>query len=206
METVPKTLFQRIVIRAALWAGWRIDAAQPLPAKCVIIGAHHTSWTDLPIALMVREAIGLRFHWAAKDSFFRGPLGWLFHALGGVPVNRRERTKFVERMAALFRQADEFKLVISPEGTRRQTTHWKTGFYYIAQAAQVPIVLGYADYPRKVAGYGPIFMPTDDIEADFAFIRRFYATVTGRYPERHSEIALRESAARNSLPASTPPH
>lgn len=194
MESVSKTLFQRVVLTAASWMGWRIDAEQPLPAKCVIVGAHHTSWTDLPAALLLREATGVRFRWAAKDTFFRGPVGWLFRAWGGVPVNRRERTSFVERMAALFRQYDDFKLAIAPEGTRRQTHYWKTGFYHIARLAQVPIVLGYADYPRKVVGLGPILMPTGDIEADFAFIRRFYATVTGRYPERHGEIALLTTA------------
>lgn len=193
MTTAPQTSFQRAVVTVASWAGWQIDADEPLPAKCVIIGAHHTSWTDLPAALLLREATGTRFRWAAKDTYFHGPLGWVFRAWGGVPVNRRERTNFVARMAALFCQYDDFKLAIAPEGTRRRARYWKTGFYYIAQAAQVPIVLGYADYPRKVVGFGPILDPTGDVEADFAFIRRFYATITGRYPERHSEIDLRPS-------------
>lgn len=191
MDNVRKTLFQRAVTTAASWAGWRIVAPQPLPAKCVIVGAHHTSWTDLLLVLLWREAMGIRFRWAAKDTYFRGPIGWLFRAWGGVPVNRRERTNFVERMAALFHQHGDFKLAIAPEGTRRRAVYWKTGFYYIARAAQVPIVLGYVDYPRKVVGFGPILKPTDDIEADFAFIRQFYATVTGRYPQQHGEIALR---------------
>lgn len=186
-----KTLFQRAVMAAANRAGWHVAVDQPLPAKCVIIGAHHTSWTDLPLALLVREATGIRFRWAAKDTYFHGPVGWVFRAWGGVPVNRRERTNFVERMAAHFHEVDDFKLVIAPEGTRRRTAYWKTGFYYIARAAQVPIVFGYADYPSKVVGWGPTLAPTGDIEADLAFIRSFYATITGRYPERHSEIAIR---------------
>lgn len=190
--TASKSLFAHAVLAVASRAGWRIDAERPLPAKCVIIGAHHTSGTDLPVALLVRLATGIRFRWAAKDTYFHGPLGWLFRAWGGIPVNRRERTNFVERMATLFRESDDFKLVIAPEGTRRRAAYWKTGFYYIAQAAQAPIVLGYADYPRKVVGWGPTLMPTGDIEADFTFIRDFYATVTGRYPERQSEIAIRK--------------
>lgn len=185
------TLLQRAVAALFALAGWRIDAPQPLPARCVIIGAPHTSGTDLLVALAVREALGIRFRWAAKDRYFWGPIGWLMRAWGGVPVNRRERTHFVARMAEHFREDADFKLVIAPEGTRRRAAHWRTGFYYIARAAQAPIVLGYADYRRKVAGWGPMLIPTDDIEADFAFIRAFYATVTGRYPERHSAIALR---------------
>lgn len=188
MDTASRTFFQRAVVTAASWVGWRIHDDQPLPAKCVIVGAHHTSWTDLPVALLLREATGARFRWAAKDTFFRGPVGWLFRAWGGVPVNRRERTGFVARMAALFQEHDDFKLAIAPEGTRRYIASWKTGFYYIAQAAGVPIVLGYADYPRKVVGFGPILTPTGNVEADFAFIRRFYDTITGRYPERHGMI------------------
>lgn len=194
MNTASRTLFQRTVAAAASWVGWRIDAHQPLPAKCVIVGAHHTSWTDLPVALLLREATGIRFRWAAKDTFFRGPMAWLFRAWGGVPVNRSERTNFVARMAELFHQHEDFKLAISPEGTRRYTAFWKSGFYYIARTAGVPIVLGYADYPRKVVGFGPILMPTGDVEADFAFIRRFYDTVKGRYPERHGTIALPAAA------------
>ncbi len=116
-----------------------------------------------------------------------------YFALGGVPVNRRERTNFVERTARLFADHEDFKLVIAPEGTRRRTAHWKTGFYYIAQTAQAPIVLAYADYARRVVGWGPILMPTGDIQADFALIRDFYASVSGRYPERHGEIAVRTS-------------
>ena len=189
-----RTLFQRAVVTAASWVGWRVDVDLPLPPRCVIIGAHHTSWTDLPAALLAREATGIRFRWAAKDTYFRGPLGWVFRAWGGIPVNRREHTNFVARMAELFSQYDDFKLVIAPEGTRQQAAYWRTGFYYIARAAQVPIVLGYADYPRRVVGCGPILLPTGDVEADFAFIRRFYATITGRFPERHSEIAIRPAA------------
>ncbi len=179
------------------WAGWRLDAGQPLPAQCVIIGAPHTSGTDLLVALLARAALGIAFRWAAKDTYFWGPVGWLLRVCGGIPVNRRERTNFVARMAVFFRENEDFRLVIAPEGTRRRAAYWRTGFYYIAQAAQIPIVLGYADYSRKVVGFGPSLVPTGDIEADFAFIRGFYATVTGRYPERHSEIAIRKRTGRS---------
>lgn len=173
------------------WAGWRIEAGQPLPPQCVIIGAPHTSGIDLLVALLARAALGIDFRWAAKDTYFWGPVGRVFRACGGIPVNRRERTNFVARMAVLFRENEDFRLVIAPEGTRRRAAHWRTGFYYIAQAAQVPIVFGYADYSRRIVGFGPALIPSGDIAADFARIRAFYATVQGRYPDRHSEIALR---------------
>ena len=188
---------QRGAERLISWAGWRLDAGQPLPSQCVIIGAPHTSGSDLLVALLARAALGIDFCWAAKDTYFWGPVGWVFRAWGGIPVNRRERTNFVARMAVLFRENEVFRLVIAPEGTRRRAAYWRTGFYYIAQAAQVPIVLGYADYSRKVVGFGPTLVHTGDIEADFAFIRSFYATVMGRYPDRHSEIAIRRRTGRS---------
>ncbi|MEP7357432.1 MAG: 1-acyl-sn-glycerol-3-phosphate acyltransferase [Anaerolineales bacterium] len=165
------------------------------PARCVIIGAHHTTGWDLPIGLVLNWAGNLKLRWMAKESIFRFPLGRLLTALGGIPVKRHARGNFVEQMAATFSGAEALRLGLTPEGTRAYTDHWKTGFYYIALKAQVPIVMAYADFPRRVAGIGPSMMPTGDIEADFEIFRRFYATITGRYPERHGEIRPSPTAA-----------
>jgi 1-acyl-sn-glycerol-3-phosphate acyltransferase len=101
--------------------------------------------------------------------------------LGGIPVNRETSNNLVAASAAAIVAADgPLQLVVPPEGTRGKTRHWKTGFYYIALTAQVPIVLAYMDYERKVSGLGPVFQPTGDVEADMAVIKRFYATIKGR--------------------------
>jgi 1-acyl-sn-glycerol-3-phosphate acyltransferase len=104
--------------------------------------------------------------------------------LGGIAVDRSRNTNLVSASAMALKAADgPVQLVVPPEGTRGRTTHWKTGFYYIALEAGVPIVLAYMDYARKVSGLGPVFVPTGDIDADMAEIKRFYAGVKGRRPQ-----------------------
>jgi 1-acyl-sn-glycerol-3-phosphate acyltransferase len=181
---------QRIGLAIAAAAGWQIQV-QPPPPRCVVIGAPHTSNWDLPATLLLMLAANLRLRWVGKAVLFRGPLGWLMRALGGIPVDRSARGNFVEQMVDAFRASDALMIAILPEGTRRSATHWKTGFYYIALSAGVPIVLGYADYSRRVVGLGPALHPTGDIQADFEIIRAFYAGITGKHPERQSAIQIR---------------
>ncbi|RME81004.1 MAG: glycerol acyltransferase [Caldilineae bacterium] len=171
--------------------GWRAEVLAPLPAKCVIVGAHHTSNWDLIMGLLLMGATGYRFRWLAKDSVFWGPLGVVLRFLGGIPVNRRERNQLVAQMRDRFQEATSLKLAITPEGTRGETPYWKSGFYHIAIGAGVPLVLGYADYRRKVVGFGPILEPTGDIVADFEQIREFYADITGKYPRNHGIMKLK---------------
>jgi 1-acyl-sn-glycerol-3-phosphate acyltransferase len=175
--------------------GWRVVIPEMPPAKCVVIGAHHTTGWDLPIGLIVNWAGNLNLRWMAKESIFVFPLGGLLKAWGGIPVKRHARGNFVEQTAAAFGRTEALRLGLTPEGTRAYTNHWKTGFYYIALKAQVPIVMAYADFPSRVAGIGPTMTPTGDIEADFEIFRRFYSTITGLYPDRHGEIRPSTSAA-----------
>ncbi|RIK28462.1 MAG: glycerol acyltransferase [Chloroflexi bacterium] len=121
------------------------------------------------------------FSWAAKDELFFPPLGWFLRAIGGIPVNRRARTDFVGQMVKHFETRDAFVLGIAPEGTRGTKTFWKTGFYFIALRANVPMVFGYADYQRKVVGFGPMMMPSGDLDADFEHIKR-YARFPAAFP------------------------
>ena len=111
-------------------------------------------------------------------------------SLGALPVNRRERTNLVDQVAAKFDEYDELVIGISPEGTRKKTSRWRTGFYYIALKAKVPIVMAYLDYENKVCGLGPSIMPTGDIQADFMIIRDFYSGIVGKYPQKQGEIVL----------------
>ncbi len=183
---------QRIADSVGARVGWRVEANLPVPEKCVVIGAPHTSAKDFFAMLLLTTSLGVKFHWVAKDTLFWGPMGYIARLFGGIPVNRREQTGFVERMATLFQERTVLRLAIIPEGTRRRTDYWKTGFYYIARAANVPIVMGFADYKRKTVGLGPSLIPTGDIQADMRIIREFYTDVTGRYPNQQSGIRIRE--------------
>ena len=162
--------------------GWTVEGALPPEArKSVFIAAPHTSNWDLPYTLMVAFALRLNIYWMGKASIFRFPFGPLMRWLGGIAVVREKSNNLVAASAQAIQEADgPLQLVVPPEGTRGKTRHWKTGFYFIAQQAQVPIVLAYMDYHRKVSGIGPIFQPTGDVEADLAAIKQFYAPIKGR--------------------------
>lgn len=180
--------------RAARWIlellGWTVEARLPPVSRYVVIGAPHTTNWDLPVALLAMPAMGFRGRWVAKHTIFRGPLGPLMRALGGIPVDRRKSQNFVEQVVERMLEEEEFVVVIAPEGTRSRTECWKTGFYYIALGAEVPIALGYVNYPRKRVGVGGWFTPSGDLEADMERIREFYADKVGKRPEKKSEIRV----------------
>ena len=162
--------------------GWTVEGAlPPEAAKSVFIAAPHTSNWDLPYTLMVAFALRLHIRWMGKASIFRFPFGPLMRWLGGIAVDRGKTNNLVSASAEALKAAQgPVQLVVPPEGTRGKTRHWKTGFYFIALQAQVPIVLAFVDYRRKVAGLGPEFRPTGDVEQDMVHIKQFYAGVTGR--------------------------
>lgn len=162
--------------------GWRVEGSLPdSAARSVLIAAPHTSNWDLPYTLMVGFVLDLNLYWMGKASLFRGPAGPVMRWLGGIAVDRTRSNNLVAASALALREADgPLQLVVPPEGTRGKTRHWKTGFYFIALEAQVPIVLAFMDYERKVAGLGPLFLPTGDAERDIAEIKRFYTGVKGK--------------------------
>jgi 1-acyl-sn-glycerol-3-phosphate acyltransferase len=186
-----RTIFTTPVIRTVLrtlsigflkLTGWRIDGRLPAEARrSVLIAAPHTSNWDLPYTLMVAFALDLNVYWMGKQSIFKPPFRGLMRWLGGIPVNREQSTNLVAASAAALQGAQgPLQLIVPPEGTRSKTRYWKTGFYYIALGAGVPIVMAYMDYANKRSGLGPIFVPTGDVEADMASIKAFYAPFKGR--------------------------
>ncbi|MDP1901439.1 MAG: 1-acyl-sn-glycerol-3-phosphate acyltransferase [Rubrivivax sp.] len=186
-----RTIFDTPVVNTALrafslaylrLAGWKVEGRlPPHAAKSVFIAAPHTSNWDLPYTLMVAFALRLNICWMGKRSLFRWPFGTAMRWLGGIAVDRDKSSSLVTASAAALRAADgPVQLVVPPEGTRGKTRHWKTGFYFIALEAKVPIVLAYMDYQRKVSGLGPVFTPTGNVESDLAEIKRFYAGIKGR--------------------------
>lgn len=165
-------------------AGWRAEQETPVPRKCVIIAAPHTSNWDFPYFFGLTNTLGFRSHWVGKASLFRWPLAGLMKQLGGIPVDRSRSQNLVETMIAEFARRDDFILTIPPEGTRGAVRQWRTGFYYIALGAGVPLVCGLMDYGRKVGGLGPAFMPTGDYAADMKKVAEFYFRVTPKFPDR----------------------
>jgi len=176
------TLLRTFSVGFLRLTGWKLEGSLPYHAsKSVFIAAPHTSNWDLPYTLMVAFALRLNIYWMGKQSIFKAPFGGVMRWLGGIPVNREQSTNLVAASAAAIKAADgPLQLIVPPEGTRSKTRYWKTGFYYIALQAEVPIVMAYMDYPSKRSGLGPIFEPSGDIEADMVKIKAFYAPFKGK--------------------------
>jgi 1-acyl-sn-glycerol-3-phosphate acyltransferase len=183
---VVNTLFRGLSIAFLKFAGWKVEGSLPADVtKCVLIAAPHTSNWDLPYTLMVAFVLRLNVYWMGKSSIFKPPFRGLMMWLGGIPVNREQSTNLVEASALAIRAADgTVQLVVPPEGTRSKARYWKTGFYYIAQSAQVPIVMAYLDFAEKRGGLGPALQPSGDIEKDMAIVKAFYAPIKGKHTDR----------------------
>lgn len=184
--------------RAALaLTGWQVRGEVPAQTpRAVVIAAPHTSNWDLPLMLAGSWVLRFRVHWLGKASLFRGPLlGGLMRAIGGIPVDRSAAHGLVEQVAQRLRAADRLYIAVPPSGTRGSVSHWKSGFYHIARSANVPIILGFIDYERKVCGLGPAILPTGDVTADMDRIRAFYAGIVPLYPEQVQTPRLREEDA-----------
>jgi 1-acyl-sn-glycerol-3-phosphate acyltransferase len=171
--------------------GWQKAGQVPSARNMVIIAAPHTSNWDFIFLLAAAYSFGISVNWLGKDSLFRSPLGPILRFLGGVPVDRSKRNNLVQSLSAQIEHGSGIALVIPPSGTRRKTEHWKSGFYRIAEAAQIPLVCGYLDYQKKEAGLGLAFLPSD-LSRDMNRIREFYEPIVGKYPENKSRIRLKE--------------
>ena len=182
--------------RLSMWIlnifGWTVHADYPDVEKYVLIAAPHTSNWDFPLGIVAARAIKLDVHWMGKHTLFRWPYGWFFRAIGGMPVYRDQALNLIQQIADLLARSGQLVLALAPEGTRSKTDHWKTGFYHIARAANVPIVMAYLDYGKKQVGIGGVFCPGDDIEEAFAQIRQFYKDRRGKYPDQESLIRVRK--------------
>jgi 1-acyl-sn-glycerol-3-phosphate acyltransferase len=173
-------------------AGWRAALVQPLPERCVVLVYPHTSNWDFPIGLAFTWMTGLGFRFVGKDSLFKGPFGRLLRYWGGIPVNRREPAGVMASLARAFADEREFRIGITPEGTRAHAKFWKSGFYRLARIAKVPVALAFIDYRQRVVGIGGYFDPTGDVAADMARIAAFYADKVGRHPERMGPVRMRD--------------
>lgn len=171
--------------------GWRWEGERPEESKYVLIAAPHTSNWDLPHMLAFAFIYDIPLAWMGKHTLFEGFGGRLMRSLGGVAVDRRAPQGLVSQVAAEFARRDKMALAVPPEGTRSRRDYWKSGFYYIALEANVPILMGFLDFGNKRGGYGPLFWPTGDVRADMDEIRAFYADKSGKYPDMFGPVRLR---------------
>jgi 1-acyl-sn-glycerol-3-phosphate acyltransferase len=165
--------------------GWRIEGryAAELPKVIIIVIPHTSNW-DFPLGLLVRATLKTDIRFIAKSSLFKPPFGWLFHWLGGYPVERKRSTNFVQMMTDIYQKEPRFHTVIAPEGTRSRVDKLKTGFYHIAVGGGAAIVMCRFDYARKVVEFREPFFPSGDIETDFKVINDYFRGVRGKNPKQ----------------------
>lgn len=182
--------------RLALWwfhfRGWTIEGSLPPDPKLVVIGAPHTSNWDFVAMLAVMASFGVKASFMGKDSLFKGPFGRVMHRLGGIPIRRGVRQSVVEQMAAAFEAADSLILVIAPEGTRKRSDYWKSGFYHIARTAGAPILPAKINYEEKLVTMGEPLLPGESVTSDMDRLRVFYADGRGKFPDQTSDPRLTE--------------
>ena len=180
------------IAKAFLWAtGWRIESDHPQVRKAVVIAAPHTSVWDAIYMIAVAWGMRIPMSWMVKNTVFKWPFGPILRWLRAVPIDRRARHDTVEQIKQWFDAADHAWLAIAPSGTRSKRDHWKSGFYHMSRAADVPILLGYLDYSRKCGGIGGIVHPTGDAGVDMDKVRAYYAPIRGYRPELESRARLK---------------
>ncbi|MFK7832640.1 MAG: 1-acyl-sn-glycerol-3-phosphate acyltransferase [Winogradskyella sp.] len=164
--------------------GWKVvgntNFSKDTIKKSVIIAVPHTSWHDFYIGVLLRKLSDVKTNFVGKKELFTWPFGYYFRAIGGRALDRTSGQNKVEAIAKLFSEADEFRLTLAPEGTRKKVEQWKTGFYYIAKAANVPIIMFTLDFKNKQNEISEPFYPTDDVDADFKVMRSFFKGVEGK--------------------------
>jgi 1-acyl-sn-glycerol-3-phosphate acyltransferase len=174
-------------------SGWKLDNRMPKEVrKCVMIAAPHTSNWDLFYARIAFILLDIPVRFTVKKEWLRFPFNLFMKPLGAIGIDRspkipgQPRRSMVEAMTELFKNKDELVVMVTPEGTRKKATKWKTGFYYVALNANVPISLGYLDYKNKIAGVGKILYPSGNYEKDMKIIMAFYKNIHGKYPDKFS--------------------
>ena len=162
---------------------WKLIGDFPQVDKCVVIVAPHTSWVDFLLGLLVRRVFNEEINYIGKESLFRPPFGWYFRWMGGTPIDRSKSQNKVAAITKIFDERKLFRLALAPEGTRKKVQKLKTGFYYIAKMAKVPIVMVAFDFGKKEVKISEPKYTTNDMEGDLQTYREFYKGVVGKIPE-----------------------
>jgi 1-acyl-sn-glycerol-3-phosphate acyltransferase len=173
---------------------WDVVGQVPVGEKFILIAAPHTSNWDFPFGLCALYIYRLKVSWIGKNTLFQKPFGGVMRGLGGIAINRYSRHGVVDQIAKQLRESRKLAIAIAPSGTRKRRDYWKSGFYWIAHQAQVPILCGYLDYGNRKACLGLCFVPTGNVKEDMDRIRDFYKGIQGKYPEMATRIRLRDES------------
>lgn len=177
MQWLAKLIYFKIL-------GWKVtgntNISKNTVKKAIIIAVPHTSWHDFYIAILLRAVLNVKTNFVGKKELFIFPFGYFFKALGGAPINRKSKENIVDAITKLFAEKEEFRMAMAPEGTRKKVTEWRTGFYFIAKRANVPIIMFTLDFENKQNRISEPFYPTDDMEEDFKFMHQFFEGVKGK--------------------------
>ncbi|VAW40929.1 hypothetical protein MNBD_GAMMA01-318 [hydrothermal vent metagenome] len=183
--------------------GWKTITVLPKEKRYVVIAAPHTSNWDFPLGILYVFSAGIPFRYMGKAALFKWPQKYLFKALGGFAVDRNSKNKLTTRMAEYINSQTEIALALAPEGTRSNIKYWRSGFYYIALEAKVPIAMAGLDFANKEIGIKKTFMPSGDIDADMEIIRDFYKDIKGRHPEKQGPITIKPKSQYRKYDANT---
>ncbi len=182
---------QTIVLGLMKLFGWKSILAPPPGKKFVALGYPHTSNWDFIPAIAWAWSTGLQMNFVGKAALFNGLMGPIMRRLGGIPLERDKTKNFVDQIVEIINARDEIALIIAAEGTRKKAEYWRSGFYYMALEANIPIGLAYMDWKKREIGIKQYFMPSGDLEKDFEIIKTYYQDVTGRNPSKQSPIRLK---------------
>lgn len=163
--------------------GWKCEGSVPEQKKYIVLAGPHTSNWDFPLMLSMGTLLGANPYWMGKKAIFRFPFGWFFMWLGGIPIDRSKSNSLVSQMVEIFEKADRLCVLIPPEGSRGPRAEWKTGFYHIARQSNIPVVLSYIDFKKRIGGFTEVMWLTDDLTADMTYIQKFYAAKHPKHPE-----------------------
>lgn len=177
MKALTRLIFYKIL-------GWKLIGSFPKELKkYIIIAAPHTHWLDFPLGIATKWAEGTPINFIGKASLFKPPFGFIFRWLGGTPIERSTSSNKVQAIVNVFNSRDQFILALSPEGTRKKVTQWKTGFYHIAKGANVPIVMATFNFENKEIKISEPLYLTDNMDEDYKIIYKYFEGVKGKVPE-----------------------
>ena len=181
-----RSLLSRITFGILLWLyrrqNWTIIGGPPATRRCVLVSAPHTSNWDFVFFVGVTHELGVLPGFMGKDTLFKWPFTRFLHDMGGVPVVRSSSHNYVEQMIDEFARRTELMLVVAPEGTRKGSAKWKSGFYHIAYGARVPIIPAWVNHQTRQGGLGPAIMPTGNYRADMEKIAAFFEAMMPGHP------------------------
>lgn len=176
-------MFSKISYWVFRKCGWDIEGELPNLTHYIIAVIPHTSNWDFIIGVFTKWSLGLNVNYIGKHQLFRFPYGFIFRWLGGRPVNRTQANNLVEQVSNIYKQEKKFILALAPEGTRTKVQKLKTGFYHIAEEANIPVLQIGFDFKKRRVIVGDLFYPTGDKDTDMKMFLEFYRTIVPKYPE-----------------------